>query len=257
MRKQIKKHTQADKRREITEILRVSPDLSSRKIAELVGVSPKHPYLKKHPDILVGLSDRSLRAIKSPGVLDKMQEIGSRSPRYAQRMLYKERKQANKSPLLTVTEEDVEVFVSDIRTGLPQIKDCSVDVVFVDPPYGVKAVEELYSHISAVAGRILKEGGSLLVMTGGAGLNVAIRELGTDIRLRYNWDIAYVCRRGTPLIHTRKVTTAVKHVLWYVKGAYEGSIVYDLIEAPADEVQIKSITCGVRASMESKKYCDA
>lgn len=264
MRKQIKKHTQADKRREITEILRVSPDLSSRKIAELVGVSPTtvskirkeltdktvqtgqmdtqaednkyftHPYLKKHPDILVGLSDRSLRAIKSPGVLDKMQEIGSRSPRYAQRMLYKERKQANKSPLLTVTEEDVEVFVSDIRTGLPQIKDCSVDVVFVDPPYGVKAVEELYSHISAVAGRILKEGGSLLVMTGGAGLNVAMRELGTDIRLRYNWDIAYVCRRGTPLIHTRKVTTAVKHVLWYVKGAYGGSIAYDLIEAPAD-----------------------
>lgn len=262
MRKQIKVATQSDKRREIADRLRVSPELSDRKIAKILGVSPttvgsvrreladkivqigqvntdaydwtKHPYIKENPDILEGLSVASLRAIKAPGVLDKMAELGSRSPRYAQRRLYMQRKQANKSPLLTVTEEDVEVFISDIKTGLPQIKDGSVDVVFVDPPYDVKSVEELYSHISAVAGRILKDGGSLCVMCGGAGLNVAMRELGTDIRLRYNWDIAYVCRRGTPLIHTRKVTTAVKHVLWYVKGAYDGDIVYDLIEAPAD-----------------------
>ena len=257
-----KQPTQSEKRRLIADKLRVVPELSDRAIARMLGVSPttvgsvrreladksvqigqvdtgaydwtKHPYIKENPDILDGLSVASLRAIKAPGVLDKMAELGSRSPRYAQRRLYMERKQANKSPLLTVTEEDVEVFVSDIKTGLPQIKDCSVDVILVDPPYDVKSVEELYSHISAIAGRILKDGGSLCVMCGGAGLNVAMRELGTDIRLRYNWDIAYVCRRGTPLIHTRKVTTAVKHVLWYVKGAYDGDIVYDLIEAPTD-----------------------
>jgi len=143
--------------------------------------------------------------------------------------------EANKNPAITVTEEDVEVFISDIKTDLPQIKDCSVDVVLVDPPYDKDAVEDLYSHISTVAGRILKEGGSLLCMCGGSHLDKAFIELGTDKRLRYNWDLAYVCRRGTPLIHTRRVTTAVKHVLWYVKGAYDGDIVYDLIEAPADD----------------------
>lgn len=268
MRKQIKVATQSDKRREIADRLRVSPELSDRKIAKILGVSPttvgsvrreladkivqigqvntdaydwtKHPYIKENPDILEGLSVASLRAIKAPGVLDKMAELGSRSPRYAQRRLYMQHKQANKSPLLTVTEEDVEVFISDIKTGLPQIKDGSVDVVFVDPPYDVKSVEELYSHISAVAGRILKDGGSLLVMCGGANLDKAMVELATDKRLRYNWNLAYVCRRGTPLIHTRRVTTAVKHVLWYVKGAYDGDIVYDLIEAPADDGTDKS-----------------
>lgn len=261
-----KQPTQVEKRKLIADRLLISPELSDRKISKMLGVSPttvgsvrreiadkivqtghldtladdennwhKHPYLRKHSDILDGLSERSLRAIKAPGVLDKMQEIGSKSPRYCQRLLYKERKQTNGNPPVTINEEDVEVFVSDIRTGLPQIKDCSVDVVLVDPPYDKNAVEELYSHISTVAGRILKEGGSLLCMCGGSHLDKALIKLGTDKRLRYNWDLAYVCRRSTPLIHTRRVTTAVKHVLWYVKGAYGGSIAYDLIEAPADD----------------------
>ncbi|MGI6658128.1 MAG: hypothetical protein ACOX4N_01720 [Dethiobacteraceae bacterium] len=164
-----------------------------------------------------------------------MLEIGSRSPRYCQRLLYKERMEANKNPLLTVTEEDVEVFVSDVRTGLPQIEDESVDVVFVDPPYDGKTVSELYRHISTVAGRILSEGGSLAVMCGGAYLDKAIVELSTDKRLRYNWTIAYVCKsNGSPLIHSRKVATAVKYVLWFTKGTYDGGIVYDFVEAPPD-----------------------
>jgi DNA modification methylase len=72
-------------------------------------------------------------------------------------------------------------------------------------------------------------------MCGGAYLDKAMRELATDKSLRYNWTIAYLCKsNGSPLIHSRKVATAVKHILWFVKGAYEGKIVYDLIEAPAD-----------------------
>ena len=251
--------TQADKRKQIEDILRVSPQLSSRKIAELVGVSPTtvskirkelsnkivqtgqldtqaeyHPYIQENPDILIGLSERSLRALKNYDVQVKMAELRSRSPRYAQRLLYKERVEANKHPAITVTEDDVDVFVGDVRTGLPQIKDSSVDVVLVDPPYDRQSVETLYSHIASVAGRILVEGGSLLVMCGGSYLDIALRELSTDKRLRYNWDIAYVCPRGIPLIHSRKVSTAVKHILWFVKGNYEGKIVYDLIEVPPD-----------------------
>jgi len=251
--------TQADKRKQIEAILRVSPELSSRKIAELVGASPTtvskirkelsnkivqtgqldtqaeyHPYIQENPDILIGLSERSLRALKNYDVQVKMAELRSRSPRYAQRLLYKERVEANKHPAITVTEDDVDVFVGDVRTGLPQIKDSSVDVVLVDPPYDRQSVETLYSHIASVAGRILVEGGSLLVMCGGSYLDIALRELSTDKRLRYNWDIAYVCPRGIPLIHSRKVSTAVKHILWFVKGNYEGKIVYDLIEVPPD-----------------------
>jgi len=253
--------TQADKRKQIEDILRVSPQLSSRKIAELVGVSPTtvskirkeltdktvqtgqmdtqaeewNIYIKENPDILVGLSERSLRALKNPEVRAKMVQIKSRSPRYCQRLLYKERLEANKNPAITVTEQDVEVFVGDVRTGLPQIKDESVDLIFVDPMYDLQAVQELYKHIASVAGRVLVDGGSLAVMIGGAYLDLALQELSTDKRLSFNWDIAYVCPRGLPLIPSRKVSTAVKHILWFVKGRYEGKIVYDYIEAPADD----------------------
>lgn len=252
--------TQADKREQIEAILRVSPELSSRKIAELVGASPTtvskirreladktvqigqvdtqaeewNTYIRENPDILVGLSERSLRALKNPEVRAKMVQIKSRSPRYCQRLLYKERLEANKNSAITVTEQDVEVFVGDVRSGLPQIKDESVGLIFVDPMYDLQSVQELYKHIASLAGRVLVDGGSLAVMIGGAYLDLALQELSTDKRLTFNWDIAYVCPRGLPLIPNRKVSTAVKHVLWFVKGRYEGKIVYDLIEAPPD-----------------------
>lgn len=262
--KHTKQLTREQKRKLIIDRLKVAPELSDRAIAKMVGASPttvgkirrelldttvqtghldtqaydwtKHPYLKENPDLLVGMSEASLRAIRVPKVLDKMQERGSKSPRYCQRLLYEECKQANKSPAVTVTEDDVEIFVGDIRTGLDmQIKDESVDLIFVDPPYDKVAVETLYSHIASVAGRVLVENGSLAVMCGGTHLDIALRELSTDERLRFNWDIAYVCQSGgIPLIHNRKVSTAVKHILWFTKGNYKGQIVYDIIEAPPD-----------------------
>lgn len=262
MAKQIKQLTRVEKRKLIIDRLTIAPELSDRAIGRMVGVSPttvgtirkefadkivqtgqvdtnsydwtKHPYLKENPDLLVGLSEKSLKAIRVFGVLDKMQERGSKSPRYCQRLLYQERVEANKSPAITVTEDDVEIFVGDVRTGLPQIKDESVDLMLLDPPYDRKSTEELYKHIANVAGRVLVDGGSLAVMSGGTHLDIAMRELSTDDRLKFNWDIAYITPRGIPLIHSRKVATAVKHILWFIKGTYKGTIVYDLIEAPPD-----------------------
>ena len=263
MAKQIKQLNREQKRKLVEDRLRIAPELSDRSIAKMVGVSPttvgvirrelglnnvqtgqvdtggydwtKHPYLRENPNLLTGLSEASLRAVKVECVLDLMQQRGSKSPRYCQRLLYQERLKANKSPSVTVTEDDVKVFVGDVRTGLPQIKDNSVDIIFVDPAYDKVAVETLYSHIASVAGRILVEHGSLAVMCGGTHLDIALRELSTDERLRFNWDIAYVCQSGgIPLIHNRKVSTAVKHILWFTKGNYKGQIVYDLIEAPPD-----------------------
>ncbi|MDE4541247.1 hypothetical protein JJQ93_00920 [Thermoanaerobacterium sp. R66] len=72
-------------------------------------------------------------------------------------------------------------------------------------------------------------------MCGGAHLDIAMKELTSDKRLRFNWDLAYICKRESPLIHARKVVTAYKHVIWLVKGICEGELVYDVIEAPPDD----------------------
>ncbi|MDE4541248.1 hypothetical protein [Thermoanaerobacterium sp. R66] len=142
MRKQqIKQLTRAEKRKLIEDRLRITPELSDRAIAMMLGVSPttvgsvrrelsdktvqngqsdtndynwtKHPYLLAHPEILENISERSLRALKAPGVLDLMAQRGSKSPRYCQRLLYQMRK-ANKTASVKITEDDVKVFVDDI-----------------------------------------------------------------------------------------------------------------------------------------------
>lgn len=266
MVKPIKQLTQTEKRRLIQEHLLIAPELSNRNIAKIIGVSPttvgavrqelidknaqfghrhtqddswtNHPYFIANKDKLLskGLSDKSLRALKNKVVLDKMQEIGSLSPRYCQRLLYKERKAANKNRAVTINEKDVQVFQGDVRTGLPQIADGSVQLCFIDMPYNKKAVEELTPHIATTAARILTDGGSLLLMVGGSHLDIALNKLTTaDKTLKFQWDICYVCPRGTPLIQGRRVTTAVKHILWFVKNKYTGPIQYDLIYAPPND----------------------
>jgi len=261
--KQIKQLTRAEKRQLIIDRLKVVPELSDRKIAAMAGgVSPttvgkirrelsdkddqfghlninkydwtQHPYLKAHPEILEDLSDASLRALKAPGVLDKMAERGSKSPRYCQIILRKEKSEANKHSDIVINRNDIKIFQGDVKTGLNEIKDESVNLVFVDAPYDRKSVEDLYSHISSVAERVLVDGGSLMVLCGGAHLDISIKELTSNTNLKFNWNISYVCQRGTPLIHNRRVMTAVKNIIWLVKGKYTGNIIFDLIQAPYD-----------------------
>lgn len=264
MTKKNRQLTNIEKHETVRNRLQMVPEASDRMIARTIGVSPSfvgkirkglesqgvlrgqmhtsssdwtnHPYLKEHPDILNGLSEKSLRAIRAPQVLDKMQEIGSKSPRYCQRLLYQEYKAANKNSAISLSEQDVTIFQSDIHSGLPEVPDNSVDIVFVDPPYNRQAVSTLFSHIGSISARILKEGGSCLVLTGGAHLDIALRELTKDNKaLKFQWNISYICPRSTPLIQGRRVQTAVKNIIWLTKGKYKGPIQYDIIDVPPDK----------------------
>lgn len=251
--KQIKQLTQAEKRTVIDEQLRLVPELSNRSLAKIIGCSPttvgavrreladkneqigqqntdgwnKHPYFLKNRDKLLDghLSKKSLIALRSTEILDKMQEIGSLSPRYAQRLLHRERKEsANK--IIAINEDDIRIFQGDVRTHLPEIVDGSVSLCFVDMPYNLRAINELTPHIAMTASRILTSGGSLLLMVGGSHLDKVLQLLtSSDKTLRFQWDIAYVCPRGTPLIQGRRVTTAVKHIIWMVSGVKIAEIV--------------------------------
>lgn len=263
MTKQIKQLNREQRRKLIINKLKISPELSDRAIAKMLGVSPttvgtirrelsdkddqfghlninkydwtQHPYLKAHPEILEGLSDASLRALKAPGVLDKMQERQSKSPRYCQIILRKEKSEANKHSDIIINRNDIKIFQGDLKTGLHEIKDESINLVFIDPPYNLKSVQDLYRYIPIVSERILVDGGSLMVMCGGTHLDVAIKELtSANTNLKFNWNISYICQRGTPLIHNRRVMTAVKNIIWLVKGKYTGNVVFDLIQAPYD-----------------------
>jgi len=120
------------------------------------------------------------------------------------------------------------VFEADIRS-CDAIKAESVDVVLTDPPYGKEHLA-LYEDLALFARRVLKDGGSLVVMTGQSYLPEIIATLSKHFT--YNWTIAYLTPGGqSAQLWERKVNTFWKPVLWFVKGKYEGDWTGDVAKS--------------------------
>jgi DNA methylase len=107
--------------------------------------------------------------------------------------------------------------VEDI-TGT-DIVDESVDCVIVDPEYSRKALP-VYESVAKCAARVLKPGGSLLVMTGHLYLPEILSLMAPYVR--YHSISCYDMPGAKSQIHSHKVIGTWKPVLWFVKGKYEG-----------------------------------
>lgn len=251
--------TREEKRKLVIDRIKGFPELGDRVISRQLGVSHtfvgdvrreiglklqldtskneylSHPYIVANPQILDGLSERGLRAIRSKDVVEIMAEKSLKSPVHAQRLLYKSKIAESENAFVELAEADIMLFCDDLRTGLTEkIADNSVDLILCDPPYGARYIE-LYSHIGRLA-RMLRPGASLVVMTGQSHLNRVMRLL--DEHLAYNWCISYLTSNGggSTLIHQRKAMASWKPVLHYCKGKYEGRMIYDVvIAAPPDD----------------------
>lgn len=125
------------------------------------------------------------------------------------------------------------LYCSDIKTGLTEIPDGSIDYIITDPPYP-KEYLPLYSDLSSVASRVLKPGGSLIVMTGQSYLPEVIERLSEH--MQYHWCLAYTTPGGqSPQLFTKKVNSFWKPVLWFVNGKYEGEWVGDVLKSPVND----------------------
>lgn len=125
------------------------------------------------------------------------------------------------------------IFVGDITGGLPSIEDESVDFVITDPPYGAEHLA-LYGALSRLSRRVLKDGGSLLVMIGQSYLPEAIRQL--ESALTYHWTHVYWTPGGQSAhLWQRKVNTFWKPVLHFVKGEYSGDWVGDVLRSDTND----------------------
>lgn len=114
-----------------------------------------------------------------------------------------------------------------------QIEDESIDVIITDPPYGEAAIPE-YDTLGRVASRVLKPGGSLVVMVGQYHLPAFIASLGQH--LRYHWTACYLTPGGqAPAIQARHVNTFWKPLLWFVKGEYSGLWVGDVLKSAVND----------------------
>lgn len=90
------------------------------------------------------------------------------------------------------------LYQADIRAGLPEIADESVDWIVTDPPY-LKNHANLFDSLGAVAARVLRRTGGMLCMCGHAHLIDFARriEAAAGDRLFYYWTLAIVYGSGT------------------------------------------------------------
>jgi SAM-dependent methyltransferase len=115
----------------------------------------------------------------------------------------------------------VRVFCADITTlTADDLPDESVDVIITDPPYTAEAVP-LFACLAAAACRILKPGGSLIVLCGQTYLPEYLAAL--SAHLTYRWTLACHMPGGQAVqIWSAEVVAYWKPVLWFVKEPFPG-----------------------------------
>ena len=146
----------------------------------------------------------------------------------------KEEKARRKSFTLEETIPDgyCQLFCDDIRNGLINIADNSVDFIITDPPYPKEYIP-LYSDLSKVAARVLKPGGSLIVMVGQSYFPEVMQRLSEE--MTYHWCMAYTTPGGqSPQLFHKKVNTFWKPVLWFTNGEYKGDWIGDVLKSPVN-----------------------
>lgn len=107
-----------------------------------------------------------------------------------------------------------------------------VDYIITDPPYP-KEFTPLYSDLSCFSNKVLKDGGSLICMSGQSYLPEVMNRLSEN--LNYHWTISYLTPGGQATqIWPRKVNTFWKPLLWFVKGEYKGDWLGDVCKSPVN-----------------------
>lgn len=130
-------------------------------------------------------------------------------------------------------KNNIRVIVKDIRAlSADDIPDESIDCIITDPPYPKEYVD-LFGDLGALAARVLKPGGSLVVMTGQLYLPRYIELLSGH--LTYHWTLAYLTPGGQAVqIWNREVNTFWKPLLWFVKDSRDARWVSDVVNTPVN-----------------------
>ena len=132
-----------------------------------------------------------------------------------------------------IPKDAYKLFQADIKSGLPEIADNSVDFIITDPPYP-KDFLPLYKELSKVAARVLKDGGSLVCMVGQSYLPEVVQLLQTS--MKYHWCMCYLTLGASPQLWQKRTNTFWKPLLWFVKGEYKGDwIGNDIMESPQND----------------------
>jgi site-specific DNA-methyltransferase (adenine-specific) len=125
------------------------------------------------------------------------------------------------------------LFTGDLLEASSNIESGSIDAIITDPPYP-KDFLPVYEKLAEVAFRVLKPGGSLVIMVGQSYLPDILRTISKH--LSYHWTLAYLTPGGqSSQLWQRKVNTFWKPLLWFVKGEYIGDWIGDVVRSDKND----------------------
>lgn len=191
---------------------------------------------------LLNVSPRTVATVKkiereAPQFLEKMAN-GSMTASAAKKKIAEDEKEKRKNTSILIPDDDLFTLycfpINELKIKLPP---CSIDVIITDPPYPREYIE-VFSDLSDLAFYSLKQGGSLIVMSGQSYLPEVIQRLSE--KMIYQWTLSYGTPGGmSPQIWQRKVNTFWKPLLWFIKGEYNGDWIGDVIKGiPNDNDKI-------------------
>jgi len=115
--------------------------------------------------------------------------------------------------------DEVTLYEGDFAVVGQQIPDASVDLIVTDPPYGRDFLPAL-EPLGALAGRVLKPGGSLVVMSGQSCLPEVLHTL--QRHLRYQWTLSYRFAGPGIAVWGPHIHNHWRPVVWCTRGPYDG-----------------------------------
>jgi DNA modification methylase/ParB-like chromosome segregation protein Spo0J len=120
-------------------------------------------------------------------------------------------------PFVEQQEHGPKLLNGDFMEQSKEIPDNSIDLILTDPPYDKGSIP-LYRKLASLAGRVLKDGGSLMTYASNCWLPDIFRNMLPDIGIRYWWTFSVIHSGGHQLVYQRNVFAEWKPLLWFVKG---------------------------------------
>lgn len=190
--------------------------------AAIVHVSPRY------------VSDAKAIKEEAPDLFDEM-KAGLVTIQDAKKEVHKREaraRQAAQVKELENAETKATILRLDIRDATAEklgIKAGAVDAIVTDPPYAREFLP-LFGNLATFAGELLREGGSLIVMSGEAHLPEVFALLTSDPRLTYQWTMAYLTPGPATQLSGKPIASNWKPLIWLTKGAYHGPRIGDVFE---------------------------
>lgn len=194
------------------------------------------------PALLAAVESGSVAVSDAAGIVDLppaeqealVAEVRSGKHKTLRRAVVARRRAAREMPPLDLpADARCRLFVADVAGMADRLAPGSVDCIVTDPPYPRQFLP-VYADLARTAARILKPGGSCLVMVGQSYLPEIIAAM--TPHLRYHWTVAYLTPGGQATqLWDRKVNTFWKPVLWFVNGEHAGDWVGDVCRSSPND----------------------